>query len=102
MNKKMQEVSELLKQDLSDGTVMLQLMSHPESELVISGLLRIINEERVIYNEKLNQIIEKICKLEDREKAVSENLGKAQKMIDSIQSGKPDKKYEIPQIGMPN
>lgn len=102
MNKKMQEVSELLKQDLNDGTVMLQLMSHPESELVISGLLRIINEERVIYNEKLNQIIEKICKLEDCEKAVSENLGKAQKVIDSIQAGKPSKQYEIQQIGRLN
>ena len=87
-NSKIPSVSELLAQDLNDEIVIMRLMSHPNPELVIAGLIRMIKEERSKFSEQIESIYKRISTLESRTKTITNDVGSVNRIVDFMKNKK--------------
>lgn len=85
-NSKIPSVSELLDQDLNDEIVIMRLMSHPNPELVIAGLLRMIKEERTKFSEQIEAIYKRISNLELKAKNVTDNVNSVNQIMNFMKA----------------
>ena len=95
MDNKIPEVSELLTKDFNDEIVIMQLMSYPRPELVIVGLIKLINKERAEYNKRIDEITKKIEQLNDKYQSISNNINMAKNMVEFITKDKNICKNDI-------
>lgn len=88
------EVSTLLTKDFNDEIVVMQLMSHPRPELVIAGLIKIINKERSEYSKVLEEISERINRIETKANNLNSNVDMATNMVNFVKESMNKDKEE--------